>query len=388
MGKDSGKVRSKFALSIFDYLQISLTSPLSLSESEPIRCKLTMRLINKLIPYSTPMSTEAITLDRHLWQQQALLNTPVELSLLLIQIGYTAKIMSREISRAALVGQLGLVGEKNATGDAQKKLDVFSNQTVIEAFSNTGLVAALVSEELDQPQYLDCSNSTPYILCIDPLDGSSNIDSAGALGTIFGVYRRVTQEGCCNLEHDLLRQGHEMVAAGYILYGTSTVLVYTCGCGVDCFTLDTSLGEFLLSQADIRCPVEGKYYSANLSYIQDWRPQIQSFIQYLNCGQADKPPYSLRYSGALVSDVHRNLVEGGIYFYPPTKCHPNGKLRLLYECAPLAFVLEQAGGKATTGSQRVLDIQAASIHQRSPLVIGSMALVELYEQFLQSDRLT
>jgi fructose-1,6-bisphosphatase I len=332
------------------------------------------------------MITQAITLDRYLWQQQALLNTPIELSILLGQIGYVAKIMAREISRAALVGQLGLIGEKNATGDAQKKLDVFSNETVIEAFSDTGLVAALVSEELDEPKYLDCRNSTPYILCIDPLDGSSNVDSAGALGTIFGVYRRVTQEGCCNLEHDLLRRGTEMVAAGYVLYGTSTVLVYTCGCGVDCFTLDTSLGEFLLSQADIRCPNMGKYYSANLSYIQDWQPQIQSLIPYLNGEQVDKPSSSLRYSGALVADVHRILVDGGIYFYPSTKSYPNGKLRLLYECAPLAFIMEQAGGKASTGTQRILDIEATSIHQRSPLVIGSVAYVDLYEQFLQNDR--
>jgi fructose-1,6-bisphosphatase I len=332
------------------------------------------------------MITQAITLDRYLWQQQALLNTPIELSILLGQIGYVAKIMAREISRAALVGQLGLIGEKNATGDAQKKLDVFSNETVIEAFSNTGLVAALVSEELDEPKYLDCRNSTPYILCIDPLDGSSNVDSAGALGTIFGVYRRVTQEGCCNLEHDLLRRGTEMVAAGYVLYGTSTVLVYTCGCGVDCFTLDTSLGEFLLSQPDIRCPNAGKYYSANLSYIQDWQPQIQSLIPYLNREQVDKPSSSLRYSGALVADVHRILVDGGIYFYPSTKSHSNGKLRLLYECAPLAFIMEQAGGKASTGTQRILDIEATSIHQRSPLVIGSVAYVDLYEQFLQNDR--
>jgi fructose-1,6-bisphosphatase I len=173
------------------------------------------------------MVTQAITLNRYLWQQQTVLKIPVELSILLVQIGYTAKIMAREISRAALVGQLGLVGEKNATGDAQKKLDVFSNQTVIEAFSDTELVAALVSEELDEPQFLDCSNSAPYILCIDPLDGSSNVDSAGALGTVFGVYRRVTQEGCCDPPHDLLRRGNEMVAADYVVYGTSTVLRYS-----------------------------------------------------------------------------------------------------------------------------------------------------------------
>jgi fructose-1,6-bisphosphatase I len=329
------------------------------------------------------MSTQAITLNRHLWQQQTQLKTPIELSILLGQIGYTAKIISREISRAALVGQLGLIGEKNATGDAQKKLDVFSNQTVIEAFSDTGLVAALVSEELDEPQYLDCRNNTPYILCIDPLDGSSNVDSAGALGTIFGVYRRVTQNGCCDLDHDLLRRGDEMVAAGYVLYGTSTVLVYTCGGGVDCFTLDTSLGEFLLSQSSLCCPDKGKYYSANLSYIQDWQPQIQSFIQSLNTETTAQSACSLRYSGALVGDVHRILVEGGIYFYPPTERQPDGKLRLLYECAPLAFVMEQAGGMASTGMQRMLDIQATSIHQRSPLVIGTTELVDRYVQLCQ-----
>jgi fructose-1,6-bisphosphatase I len=330
------------------------------------------------------MSTKAITLDRYLWQQQTRLKTPIELSILLGQIGYTAKIISREISRAALVGQLGLIGEKNATGDAQKKLDVFSNETVIEAFSDTGLIAALVSEELDEPQYLDCRNNTPYILCIDPLDGSSNIDSAGALGTIFGVYRRVTQNGCCDLKHDLLRHGDEMVAAGYILYGTSTVFVYTCGDGVDCFTLDTSLGEFLLSQSGIRCPAKGKYYSANLSYQQDWQPQVQAFIQALNTETTDHPAASLRYSGALVGDVHRILIEGGIYFYPPTQHQPDGKLRLLYECAPLALVIEQAGGKASTGRQRTLDVQATSIHQRSPLVIGNATLVDRYEQFLHN----
>jgi fructose-1,6-bisphosphatase I len=174
-----------------------------------------------------------------------------------------------------------------------------------------------------------------------------------------------------------------MVAAGYILYGTSTVLVYTCGAGVDCFTLDTSLGEFLLSQASIRCPTEGRYYSANLSYVQDWHSQIQAFIQSLNTETTAHPASSLRYSGAFVGDVHRILVEGGIYFYPPTQHQPDGKLRLLYECAPLALVMEQAGGKASTGRQRTLDIQATSIHQRSPLVIGSAAAVNLYEQFLQ-----
>lgn len=323
------------------------------------------------------MITQAMTLDRYLWQQQKAFNIPVELSILISQIGYTAKILTREISRAALVGQLGLVGDKNATGDAQKKLDVFSNQTIIEAFSDTGLVAALASEELEMAKFMDCRNHTPYVLCIDPLDGSSNIDSSGALGTIFGVYQRKTYNGCCSVEHDILRSGTEMVAAGYILYGTSTVLVCTCGHGVNGFTLDTSLGEFLLSHLNLQCPSESKYYSANLSYAQEWQPHIQKLIVHLN-----QQHTSLRYSGALVADVHRSLIEGGVYLYPSTPDYPDGKLRLLYECAPLAFIVEQAGGMAMTETKRVLELQPLSIHQRSPLIIGSKATLTLYEQML------
>ncbi|MCG8367842.1 MAG: class 1 fructose-bisphosphatase [Pseudanabaenales cyanobacterium] len=329
------------------------------------------------------MSTQAITFNRHLWQQHKQFNQPIGLSILMTQMGFAAKILSREIGLAALAGKLGLVGEKNATGDTQKKLDVFSNEVVIDAFSDTGLVAAIASEELDQVQLIECGGDAQYILCIDPLDGSSNTDTGNAVGTIFGFYRRHTT-GYCGTEADVLRQGADLITAGYILYGASTILVYSCGGSVDGFTLDPSVGEFMLSHPDIHCPTEGKIYSANLSYYCEWRPQIQTLVDYLGDSQSTHhPPYSMRYSGALVADVHRILLEGGLYFYPSTHQQPDGKLRLLYENAPLAFVVEQAGGLASTGKQRILDIKADSIHQRSPLVIGSASAVTLYEQFLQ-----
>lgn len=329
------------------------------------------------------MSIQATTLNRHLWQQHRASKQPVELSILLTQMGFVAKVLTREISRAALVGQLGLVGEKNATGDAQKKLDVFSNEVVLTAFSNTGLVAAIASEELDQVQLIDCGSNAQYILCTDPLDGSSNTESGSAVGTIFGIYQR-SSTGNCGTEADALQPGNKLIAAGYVLYGTSTILVYSTGDRVDGFTLDPSLGEFLLSHENIRCPKGGQLYSANLSYYQDWDPQIRAFADRLG-DRAESPAYSLRYSGALVADVHRCLLEGGVYFYPGTVQKPDGKLRLLYENAPLAFVVEQAGGLASTGCDRILDLPVTSIHQRSPLVIGSAELVQLYQTFAQKN---
>lgn len=330
------------------------------------------------------MSTKAMTLQRHILElQQKHPHVVGELATLLTQIAFAAKILSREMRRAALVGKLGLVGEKNPTGDAQKKLDVFGNETIVEAFAETELVAAIVSEELDEAKHMAGGRNAKYILCIDPLDGSSNTDINGPVGTIFGIYRRVTT-GPHETAQDLLRKGAEQVAAGYAMYGPSTVLVYTCGDGVNGFTLDQDLGEFLLSHEHIRCPARGHYYSANLGHYHEWHPHIQQFIDYLTAhDRATHRPYSLRYTGALVADVHRSLLEGGLYFYPADAEHQMGKLRFLYECAPLAFVVEQAGGRASTGTQRILDIQAESIHQRLPLVIGSTEDVALYEKFLR-----
>ncbi|MEO0375650.1 Fructose-1,6-bisphosphatase class 1 [Acaryochloris thomasi RCC1774] len=329
------------------------------------------------------MNNLTTTFNAHLWRQHRLSKQPIEISILLTQMGFAAKVLSREISRAALVGRLGLVGEKNATGDAQKKLDVFSNQVVVEAFSDIGLVAAIASEELDQVQLIECGQDAQYILCTDPLDGSSNIDTGSAVGTIFGIYRR-SSTGYCSTEADALQPGTELVAAGYVLYGTSTMLVYTTGDQVDGFTLDPTLGEFLLSHENIRCPDQGKTYSANLSYYQEWHPHLQKLVDYLGDHKSTShAAHTLRYSGALVADVHRCLLEGGLYFYPSTEEQPLGKLRLLYECAPLAFVVEQAGGLATSGTERIMDIEVTSIHQRSPLAIGSAAAVKLYENFLE-----
>jgi fructose-1,6-bisphosphatase I len=330
------------------------------------------------------VNTAAITLARHVLEDEKKHPEATgEFSTLLMQIGYAAKLLAREISRAALIGKLGLVGEKNPTGDAQKKLDVYANDTVVDAFADTGLVAAIVSEEMEKVKQVEGCEEARYILCTDPLDGSSNTDINGSIGTIFGIYRR--QKPGTDLMADVLRKGAEQVAAGYVMYSTSTVLVYACGHGVFGFTLDRDVGEFLLSHDNIRCPGRGHYYSANVARLPEWHPGLRKYVDYLN--QRDPHtgrPYSLRYTGALVADVHRGLIEGGLYFYPADASHKDGKLRLVYECAPLAYLVEAAGGRASTGTQRVLEIQPEHIHQRVPFVVGSTQDVELYESFLRT----
>ncbi|MFQ5693003.1 MAG: class 1 fructose-bisphosphatase, partial [Nitrospinota bacterium] len=311
------------------------------------------------------------TLSRHILEEER--SHPEfagQLPALLVQMAFAAKVLSREINRAALVGKLGLVGEKNPTGDAQKKLDVFGNEVVLEAFADARLVDAIASEELEEVRCVDCRAEADYVLCIDPLDGSSNTDINAAVGTIFGIYRR--KEGARRgAPENFLHRGAEQVAAGYVMYGTSTVLVYTAGRGVHGFTLDPDLGEFLLSHENIRCPSRGRVFSANVARSREWHPNLQRLIDYLTDRDPEtNRPYSLRYAGALVSDLHRSLIEGGVYFYPADDGHPDGKLRLLYECAPLAFVVEQAGGRASTGVRPIREIPAESIHQRVPLVIG------------------
>jgi len=326
-----------------------------------------------------------MTLNRHILQQAHKPEMRDELPTLLAQVGFAAKIIAREVRRAALVGKLGLVGDRNPTGDAQKKLDVFANETVLEAFGGTNLMAAIVSEELEQVKHVSCGDDAQYILCIDPLDGSSNTDTNGALGTIFAFYRRSTTGTCATLQ-EVLRKGTEIVAAGYVLYSMSTILVYSCGGRTNGFTLDHDLGEFLLSHENIGCPQRGNCFSVNLGNRRQWPKGVQTFVEYLT--ESDKTtgrPYSLRYSGALVADLHRSLIEGGIYFYPPDRDHKDGKLRLVYECNPLAYLVEQAGGNASDGKRRILDLQPESIHQRVPLVIGSSEDVILYEKFLAGE---
>jgi fructose-1,6-bisphosphatase I len=330
------------------------------------------------------MSVTGVTLSRHILEQER--NYPEfagQLSILVSQLAFAAKILTREISRAALVGKLGLVGDRNATGDAQKKLDIFTSETIIEAFADTRLVSAIVTEELEDVKLIAGGEEADYVLCVDPLDGSSNTDINGALGTIFGVLPR-KRGSAADSPDNFNRTGTEQVVAGYVMYGTSTILVYSIGHGVHGLTLDRDLGEFFCSHENLRCPRRGKTYSANLAHYAEWDSQLQKYVDYLTgAGPGARHSYSLRYTGALVADFHRSLIEGGVYFYPADSGHKSGKLRLMYECSPLAFIAEQAGGAASTGRERILDIRANSIHHRVPLVIGSAEDVALYEKFLR-----
>lgn len=304
-----------------------------------------------------------------------------DLAAVIDPIAAAAKILAGEIRRAALRGRLGVAGGENPSGEAQKKLDVFANDTVLRAFAGAGVVAAVVSEEIREPKEVPGGDGARYVLCIDPLDGSSNSDINGPVGTVFGVHRRLGG-GPPTAEREFLRRGTEQVGAGYVLYGPATLLVFTTGRGTDGFTLDDERGEFVLTHAGIRCPARGRYYSGNLGNQSSWDPKVRRFLDYLvQDDPATRRPYSLRYTGALVADLHRSLIEGGVYFYPSDSRNRDGKLRLLYECAPLALVIEQAGGRAITGTRRVLDLQATSVHQRVPLVIGSADDVALYERF-------
>ena len=329
------------------------------------------------------MSRPGITLGRHIIEDEHLHRGATgELSRLLAQVGYAGKLLAREINRAALVGMLGLVGETNPTGDSQKKLDVYSNRVMEEAFAQTRLVAGMLSEEMEEVHAISTGSSARYLLYTDPLDGSSNTDVNGAMGTIFSIMRRA-RDGKGDLAQEVLSGECTQEVAGYILYGTSTMLVYTAGHGVNGFTLDREIGEFLLSHRDIRCPQRGRSYSANVGRYYEWPEATRNFVDYVESEDtAGGRPYSLRYSGALVADLHRTLLEGGIYFYPPDRKHPQGKLRLFYECLPLARVVEDAGGRAGTGRERIHDVKSASIHQQVPFVIGSDEDVRRYEAFV------
>ena len=329
------------------------------------------------------MSEGPVTLGAHvLAEARRRDNADTDLVLLMQQLDYAAKVIARETRRAALVGRLGLVGDRNATGDAQKKMDVFANEVFLDAFSTPGLVAGVVSEEEEHLSHTPGSGEASYFVCTDPIDGSSNSDVNGAVGTIFAFFRRLRAGPAADPDEELFEHT-ELAAAGYVMYGPSTILVYSAGSGVSGFTLDHDLGAFLLSHEDIRCPERGAIYSANLGHHHEWEPGIRDFVAHVTEEDGgSRRPYSLRYTGALVADLHRSLIEGGVYFYPADASHREGKLRLLYECAPLAFVMEQAGGRASDGRRRILDIPRRALHQRVPLVIGSREEVALYESFL------
>jgi len=324
-----------------------------------------------------------VTLDRFVRSTGTFTNLPPgNLAALLAPTAFAAKIVAREVRRAALVGRLGLVGERNPTGDAQKKLDIFANQAFLATFDGADLIAGIVSEELEEVTQVTCNSASAYILCVDPLDGSSNSDNNGPVGTIFGFYRRQSVCGCDAIGHEL-REGARLVVAGYVMYGPSTVLAYSAGGGVHAFTLDHDLGDFLLSHEGIRCPAHGPGFSANLGHSPHWDPAVRAYVKAVMDGAVDASGQaSFRYAGALVADLHRILLEGGIYLYPADHAHPKGKLRLLYECAPAAFLAEQAGGRASTGRERILDLQPVSLHDTAPLAVGSHDDVIAFEHGL------
>lgn len=325
----------------------------------------------------------AITLDRHvLATQRRHSGARGELSMLLLQLAFSGKILSHAVRRAALAGHVGLVGTRNAGGEEVKKLDAFANDVLVEAFARTELVGELISEELDEPRSIGGSPDASYVLCIDPLDGSSNSDVNGAVASIFGLYRPGERSGTAASAADI-RSGRDLAAAGYILYGPSTVMVYTTGAGVDGFTLNHDIGEFVLTHPRMRCPEQGEYFAANIGKREEWADGVRAFMDSLSGPGSQR---SLRYTGALVADFHRCLLDGGIYFYPADRKNPDGKLRLLYECAPLGFIAEQAGGAASTGASPVLDIPVEAIHQRVPLAIGSLRDVRTYERCASGGR--
>jgi fructose-1,6-bisphosphatase I len=309
-----------------------------------------------------------------------------ELSSLLSSIRLAAKVINREVNKAGLVYDiLGAAGTENIQGETQQKLDVYANDQFIYALRARGEACAIASEENDDFVVFDneTSKKGKYVVLFDPLDGSSNIDVNVSIGTIFSIYRRLDENKPVCLE-DFLQPGTAQVAAGYIIYGSSTMLVYTTGHGVNGFTLDPSLGTFCLSHPDIKIPEDGSIYSINEGNINQCEEGVKKYIAY--CQEEDKAtkrPYSGRYIGSLVADFHRNLLKGGIYIYPGTKKAPDGKLRLLYECNPLAFIAEQAGGKASNGKQRIMEIQPTKLHQRVPFFIGSKNMVEKAESFLK-----
>ena len=307
-----------------------------------------------------------------------------EFSSLLSQIGLVGKVIAHDLRRAGLINILGTTGKTNVQGETVKKLDEIANDTFLRAFQQNGLVCALASEEMEQ--MVSLPENWPqgkYMLLFDPLDGSSNTDCNMPLGAIFSVFRYENNDRQ-PVESDVLKKGLEQVAAGYLLFGSSTMLVYTAGHGVHGFTLEPSIGEYLLSHEQIRIPDRGKVYAANEGNYHKWMPGMQKYVDYLKVSdKATGRPYSGRYSGCLVADVHRVLLGGGVYFYPGETDKPEGKLRLMYEANPLAMVVEQAGGRASTGTMRILEVEPKKLHQRVPLMIGSKQDVETIEAFIQ-----
>lgn len=326
-----------------------------------------------------------ITIERHIIEQQKKFPTATgEFSAILYDIAFAAKVISRDVRRAGLTDILGYTGTENVQGEQVRKLDEFADDVIFRALDHTGRLCCMASEEREDfipiPEEFTCGH---YALLYDPLDGSSNIDANISIGTIFSIQRKISggERGALK---DLLQPGYKQVGAGYVIYGSSTIMVYSAGMGVYGFTLDPTLGEFLLSHPDIKIPPRGKIYSVNEGNTANWDAGTRRYIEYLKTtDKASGRPYSSRYVGSLVADFHRNLLYGGIFLYPADKKSPGGKLRLLYEANPLAFIVEQAGGAASNGTQRILEVQPTDLHQRTPLIIGSAEDVREAEKFLR-----
>lgn len=292
-----------------------------------------------------------------------------ELSQLLRDIALASKVVNREVSKAGLIDIMGAMGTQNTAGDDQQKLDVLANIRFTRALAKGGEVCALVSEEAES--FVDLNNEGKYVIAIDPLDGSSNIDVNVSIGTIFSIYRRKSPTGTPIQEIDILQAGSDQVAAGYVLYGSSTMLVYTTGHGVNGFTYEPTLGEYFLSHPNMRMPEDGKIFSVNEGSFNSFEKPMKDYLAFCKDNN-----YTARYIGSLVADFHRNMLKGGIYIYPATAKDPSGKLRLMYECNALAFIAEQAGGMASDGGQRILEIKPDTLHQRTPFYVGSKRMVE------------
>ena len=335
--------------------------------------------------------TQFMTLGRHIIEEQEKYEGATgELSKLLHDLSLAAKIISLEVNKAGLVDIIGFTGDNNVQGEQVKKLDMLAHDMLIKAMDHGGHLCVMASEEEeDIIQIPHKFNIGKYVLLFDPLDGSSNIDANISIGTIFSIYRRISRGDGPGTMEDCLQHGINQVAAGYVIYGSSTMLVYTAGSGVHGFTLDPAFGEFLLSHPNIQTPKKSKIYSINEGNYLYWHPGLKKYIKYLQ--EEDKTsnrPYSSRYIGSMVADIHRNLLYGGIFMYPADSRSPHGKLRLQYECNPMAFIVEQAGGRATNGKQRILEIQPEKLHQRVPIFIGSEEDVKVVEKFMAEAEVT
>ncbi len=336
------------------------------------------------------MEQKGMSVQQHIVEQERQFPLATgSLTGLLMDLIYAAKVISREVNKAGLVDILGLTGTENIHGEEVKKLDEYANEKLFQAMAHGGHLCLMASEERDEVMHIpDEFPKGKYVLLFDPLDGSSNIDANVSIGTIFSIHLRKSDGENGTLE-DCLQKGTEQVAAGYVIYGSSTMLVYTTGQGVNGYTLDPSVGEFILSHEDIITPAKGKIYSANEGNANFWDEGTKRYINHLKeADSATGRPYSSRYIGSLVADFHRNLLYGGIFLYPidykdPNK--PKGKLRLLYEASPLAFIVEQAGGMATTGKENIMDIVPTELHQRVPLIIGSKEDILTYLKFVSNN---